>query len=326
MTTAWGSTNDPAIRNAVWAMTDGHCAKCSVRLYPAGSSARSFEVDHVQAASRGGLDHLSNYQPLCRACNRAKSDSMTVDYRARWGCTIPADPRIAQRANDAKRKAAWERFSAGRTVGQRERAAWAERWEANATRTGLDAVAGRVSALTADALAKKLNPSVAVRQARADAKVAKAQRKADRKADALAKKLNPSTVAMSQAAETQAVKTGQAAEGRAWAAKQAGRADLAAQPKPKLTEADRAFLASLGTPTDARRVEDEVASHARVAEGVAPAERDQEFRRIVREVTAPRRRAKRRRVLLACVAVPFVVLHGIVQWSLWLRIVLVVVG
>lgn len=36
------------------------------------------EVDHITPWSRGGSDELWNLQPLCKTCNRAKSNSMTM--------------------------------------------------------------------------------------------------------------------------------------------------------------------------------------------------------------------------------------------------------
>ena len=36
--------------------------------------------DHIQPLSRGGLDDISNIQPLCRTCNTRKG-AQTIDYR-----------------------------------------------------------------------------------------------------------------------------------------------------------------------------------------------------------------------------------------------------
>lgn len=39
-------------------------------------SSYLLEVDHIYPRSRGGADHISNYQCLCQACNRHKSDKI----------------------------------------------------------------------------------------------------------------------------------------------------------------------------------------------------------------------------------------------------------
>lgn len=36
------------------------------------------EVDHIRAWSQGGSDELYNLQPLCRPCNRSKSNNATL--------------------------------------------------------------------------------------------------------------------------------------------------------------------------------------------------------------------------------------------------------
>lgn len=59
------------------------CAHCGVWCGRAGGEKAGIpdhlkmEVDHVVPWSRGGVDSLHNLQPLCRPCNRAKSNSMT---------------------------------------------------------------------------------------------------------------------------------------------------------------------------------------------------------------------------------------------------------
>ena len=77
----WGPTSDPAIRNAVWDMTGGICADCRVRLSPSKGRATSMHVDHIVPRSRGGIDHTSNYQPLCARCNMSKGASNCRDHR-----------------------------------------------------------------------------------------------------------------------------------------------------------------------------------------------------------------------------------------------------
>lgn len=57
-----------------------HCGKWCGR--PGGEKAKipedfKMEVDHIRPWSQGGSDQLWNLQPLCRPCNRAKSNNMT---------------------------------------------------------------------------------------------------------------------------------------------------------------------------------------------------------------------------------------------------------
>lgn len=59
------------------------CLKCSRKLDPfaALTSPDAMHVDHVVPRSKGGIDHLSNYQPLCRTCNVRKGNRSNADYR-----------------------------------------------------------------------------------------------------------------------------------------------------------------------------------------------------------------------------------------------------
>lgn len=60
------------------------CAHCGVWCgRPGGEKANipdhlKMEVDHVRPWSKGGVDALWNLQPLCKPCNRAKSNNMTA--------------------------------------------------------------------------------------------------------------------------------------------------------------------------------------------------------------------------------------------------------
>jgi hypothetical protein len=69
-----GKTSDPKIRNAVWKLTGGECARCDRQLLPSTGDSASMHVDHIVPKSKGGQDRLSNYQPLCRSCNLSKGD------------------------------------------------------------------------------------------------------------------------------------------------------------------------------------------------------------------------------------------------------------
>lgn len=58
-----------------------HCGKWCGR--PGGEHANipeafKMEVDHIKSWSQGGSDELWNLQPLCKPCNRSKSNNMTM--------------------------------------------------------------------------------------------------------------------------------------------------------------------------------------------------------------------------------------------------------
>lgn len=72
----------PAIREIVFWMEGGHCAKCRRRLAPSPGLSTSFHVDHIVPQSWGVADHsVANLQPLCRTCNLLKSGTEDLDYR-----------------------------------------------------------------------------------------------------------------------------------------------------------------------------------------------------------------------------------------------------
>jgi 5-methylcytosine-specific restriction endonuclease McrA len=61
------------VDHAVWAMMlSVGCLRCG--------SSEDITQDHVVPLSKGGRNHISNIQPLCRPCNSSKSSSV-VDYR-----------------------------------------------------------------------------------------------------------------------------------------------------------------------------------------------------------------------------------------------------
>ena len=41
----------------------------------------TLEVDHIKPFSLGGIDHISNYQCLCRLCNISKGNRYSIDHR-----------------------------------------------------------------------------------------------------------------------------------------------------------------------------------------------------------------------------------------------------
>lgn len=71
------TTFSAGIRDAVWKKTGGLCWYCSKRLTPG-----DFHIDHVQAFSLGGEDHIANLVPSCRRCNLAKSAINVQEFDA----------------------------------------------------------------------------------------------------------------------------------------------------------------------------------------------------------------------------------------------------
>lgn len=53
----------------------GSCAYCG--------ATEKLTIDHIVPFSKGGAHRLSNFQPLCAACNRAKSDKTEEEYFVR---------------------------------------------------------------------------------------------------------------------------------------------------------------------------------------------------------------------------------------------------
>ena len=72
-----------------------HCGKWCGR--PGGEKAKipewdKMEVDHIKPWSCGGSDELWNLQPLCKACNRNKSASMSVGDSVKTGVNAVFHP------------------------------------------------------------------------------------------------------------------------------------------------------------------------------------------------------------------------------------------
>lgn len=79
----------PKQRLEVLVAFNGRCAKCREKI------SRAFEVDHVKARGLGGLNDLSNYEPLHPACHAGKTSGdvrrIAKAKRQAKAC-IPRDP------------------------------------------------------------------------------------------------------------------------------------------------------------------------------------------------------------------------------------------
>ena len=85
------------------------CLKCHKAFDPFAASGApdSMHVDHVVPSSKGGPDHLSNYQPLCSPCNTSKGNRSSADYRsAEQKALYPMPAEIRRRHEEAERAAA----------------------------------------------------------------------------------------------------------------------------------------------------------------------------------------------------------------------------
>lgn len=63
------------IKRQIRALYGDMCLKCKKLM-----TFKHCKIDHVIPKSKGGPNHLLNFQPLCYRCNTAKADT-TVDYR-----------------------------------------------------------------------------------------------------------------------------------------------------------------------------------------------------------------------------------------------------
>ena len=69
----------PALRWLVFSRDDWRCVACG----KSSEDGRLLQVDHIIPRSKGGLDHLENYQTLCSECNIGKSNRDQTDLRNR---------------------------------------------------------------------------------------------------------------------------------------------------------------------------------------------------------------------------------------------------
>lgn len=73
----------------VYEKTDGCCHICHKKIakknYGVIGARGAWEVDHSKPVSKGGCNHMNNYQPACIPCNRKKGNSSTRSARHTQG-------------------------------------------------------------------------------------------------------------------------------------------------------------------------------------------------------------------------------------------------
>lgn len=83
----------PEDRAYIYRRDDYSCLGCGV--------CSDLTIDHITPISRGGADHRSNYQTLCRSCN-ARKGATFADYRPSadgqmWFTLDPPKPTLSER-------------------------------------------------------------------------------------------------------------------------------------------------------------------------------------------------------------------------------------
>ncbi|TDB62387.1 HNH endonuclease [Arundinibacter roseus] len=69
----------PALRWQVFQRDNWKCLSCGRN----SESGAILHVDHIIPRSKGGLNHLDNYQTLCETCNIGKSNKDSTNLRKR---------------------------------------------------------------------------------------------------------------------------------------------------------------------------------------------------------------------------------------------------
>ncbi len=79
------STTDPIVRQIIYARCNVLCQICKrahtdnpklISRYKERYFGPNYHIDHIVPYSRGGKNHIDNYQLLCGHCNRTKSNKI----------------------------------------------------------------------------------------------------------------------------------------------------------------------------------------------------------------------------------------------------------
>lgn len=105
----------------VYEKTDGCCHLCHKKIakknYGAIGARGAWEIDHSKPASKGGSNHMNNYQPACIPCNRKKGNSSTQSARRIHGVTVL--PKSKQQKVEIRKRKTLGGAGAGAVVGMR---------------------------------------------------------------------------------------------------------------------------------------------------------------------------------------------------------------
>jgi 5-methylcytosine-specific restriction endonuclease McrA len=112
---------DDETKLKVYEKTDGCCHLCHKKIakknYGVIGTRGAWEVDHSKPASKGGSNHINNYQPACIPCNRKKGNSSTQSARRTHGVT--ALPKSKQQKTELRKRKVLGGAGTGAIVGMR---------------------------------------------------------------------------------------------------------------------------------------------------------------------------------------------------------------
>jgi len=105
----------------IYEKTDGCCHLCHKKIakknYGVIGARGAWEIDHSRPVSKGGSNHMNNYQPACIPCNRTKGNSSTKSARRINGVTTL--PKSKQQKTELRKRKVLGGAGTGAVVGMR---------------------------------------------------------------------------------------------------------------------------------------------------------------------------------------------------------------